>query len=60
MNVSEITRVKSYLSIWIFVIVAIVLMVLTVGVWTMWSKAFDDDRGHKKGKQNIIDGLSRA
>ncbi|KAL9074959.1 MAG: hypothetical protein Q9161_001889 [Pseudevernia consocians] len=47
MNVFEITEDRSNHSIWIFIVVAAILMLLTVGTWTTWSKVIDDNQGRR-------------
>ena len=42
MNVFQITEDKANPSIWIFIVVAAVMMLFTIGVWTMWSRMLDD------------------
>ena len=41
MNVFEITEDTSNHSIWIFFVVAAVVMFFTVGAWTIWSIVLD-------------------
>lgn len=53
MNVFQITEDKSNPSIWVFVVVAAVIMLFTVGTWTIWSRMFDDKQRRKDRKSTL-------
>ncbi|KAL8806857.1 MAG: hypothetical protein Q9200_004894 [Gallowayella weberi] len=52
MNVGEITGAESHHAIWSFVIVAAVLMLLTVGAWTLWSRLLNKKQKRRRLPEN--------
>ncbi|KAM0802622.1 hypothetical protein BDR22DRAFT_971259 [Usnea florida] len=59
MNVFQITEDKSNPSVWIFIVVAAVMMLFTIGVWTMWSRMLDDKQ-RRRYLRTIINGGKAA
>lgn len=60
MNVFEMTKEKSNPSIWIFIVVAAVLMLCTVGPWTTWSKVIDGRQRRRDPKTPLNAGKADA
>ena len=60
MNVFQITEDKSNPSIWIFIVVAAVMMLFTIGVWTMWSRMLDDKQRRRSLRIIISGGKATA
>ena len=53
MNVFEITQDRSGHSIWMFFVVAAVLVLFTAGAWTMYF-AIQADNRHRRGLKNMM------